>query len=64
MENKQGEAMTDTERESLIELTGLMSMQGSKTVRMWWWNQMVKLISERSPEQIARMEVAKGLRAA
>jgi hypothetical protein len=67
MANKQGEKMqlTDDERESLIDTaTQLSAMSQSPAVRRVWWGFLKKHISERSPEQIARMEVAKGLRAA
>ncbi len=56
--------LTDDERESLIDTATQLSMHGSPAIRRYWWNHMKALIADRSPEQIARMEVAKGLRAA
>lgn len=56
--------LTDDERESLISTAAQLSMQGSNAVRRFWWDQMKALIAARSAEQIERMEIAKGLRAA
>ncbi len=57
-------SLTDDERECLIAITGQLSAQGTTAVRRYWWAAMKALIHDRSPEQIQRMEIAKGLRAA
>ena len=66
MANNQGQGMqlTDVERESLIDTATQLSMQGSNAVRLFWWEILKGLIKDRSPEQVARMEIEKGLRAA
>lgn len=55
-------ALTDGEREQLIETTGMLACQGSPVVRAYWWSMMKALINDRSPAQIAKMERVNGLR--
>ena len=54
--------MTDIEREECIA-AALAAMVNADTneQRRLYWHSAVKLINERSPEQISRMEAERGL---
>ena len=54
--------MNDRQRERLIaNCVVLMGNAKTREERLYWASEQAKLIRERSPEQVARMEAAKGL---
>lgn len=57
--------LTDADREALIDIITQLAIGSSEVAqRRFWVSLRDDLVRKRSPEQIARMEKAKGLRAA
>lgn len=57
------EILTDAEREMAIaECARRMELARDPQVKRSWWKQLARLVADRSPEQVARMEREKGLR--
>lgn len=57
------EILTDAERETAIaECARRMELARDPQVKRSWFKHMAALIADRSPEQVERMERAKGLR--
>lgn len=57
--------LSDDERESVIDtLTMLSQAAATQAQRHYWFDLLKKEIAKRSPDQVRRMEIAKGLRAA
>jgi hypothetical protein len=59
------ESLNDAEREIAIA-NARQHCEAAQTsaLKRYWWSIMQQLIHERSPQQIRRMELAMGLRAA
>ena len=56
------EILTDDEREQAIaECMRRMEIARDPQVKRAWWKQMATLVADRSPAQVERMEIAKGL---
>jgi hypothetical protein len=54
---------SDAERERLIEAYRVcLELEPNQAMKRIAWGRMAALIGDRSPEQIAKMEIAKGLR--
>lgn len=56
--------ISDEGREAVIDILTQLCMNGTPEVRRHFFGLMKQEIARRSPEQIERMERAKGLRAA
>lgn len=56
------EILTDAEREMAIaECARRMELARDPQVKRSWWKQLARLVADRSPEQVRKMEIAKGL---
>jgi hypothetical protein len=57
------EILTDAEREqAIVECMRRMEIARDPQLKRSWFKQMAELIADRSPAQVERMEIAKGLR--
>jgi hypothetical protein len=62
MSDQDGSFDADAALEGLIEMAReSMLAAHSERGRRFWWARMTRLIEERSPKQIARMEAERGL---
>jgi hypothetical protein len=58
-------SLTDEERETAIaDAQALCSAQSTPSLKRYWYDHMTCLINARTPAMVARLELAKGLRAA
>jgi hypothetical protein len=59
------ESLTDEEREAaILKASRDCESAGTPALKRYYWSMMKNLIDQRSPAQIARMELSRGLRAA
>ncbi len=56
--------LTDAEREQVIDTLTVLAQSSVDGVRRYWWDRLREQIAARSPEQVEKIERARGLRAA
>lgn len=56
--------LTDDERELVIDTLTVLAQSSADGVRRYWWDRLREQIAARSPEQVEKIERARGLRAA